>query len=158
MAFKKFTNSGAQLAPDTRFNSMLLSKFINAMMLDGKKHAATRAVYGALDIVARRVKDEVPDKVFTQAIENCKPNVEVRSKRVGGSNYQVPMPVNRRRQQALAIRWVRDAARAKKGKPMSERLAQEIIDAYKGEGSAVTQRENVHRMAEANKAFSHFAW
>ncbi|MCO6437152.1 MAG: 30S ribosomal protein S7 [Phycisphaerae bacterium] len=158
MAFKKFTHSSEQLAADTRFNSMLVSKFINAVMLDGKKSAATRAVYGAMDIVSRRVKDEPPDKVFTQAIENCKPNVEVRSKRVGGSNYQVPMPVNRRRQQALAIRWMRDAARAKKGRPMADRLAQEIIDAYRGEGTAVTQRENVHRMAEANKAFSHFAW
>jgi small subunit ribosomal protein S7 len=96
--------------------------------------------------------------VFEQAIQNCKPNVEVRSKRVGGSNYQVPMPVNRRRQQTLAFRWLREAARSKKGRPLCQGLAQEIIDASKGGGTAVTARENVHRMAEANKAFAHFAW
>ncbi len=158
MAYRKFTKSAAQLTPDTRCNSLLLAKFINSLMLNGKKSTATRVVYDALDIIAKRVQDTPPSEVFEQAINNCKPNVEVRSKRVGGSNYQVPMPVNRKRQQSLAFRWIREAARAKKGKPMCERLAQEILDAFKGEGSAVQTRSNMHRMAEANKAFAHFAW
>ncbi len=158
MGYKKWTRSIDQLRPDTRFNSVLVSKFINSMMWDGKKSTTTRAIYTAMDIVAKRVKDASPLEVFEQAISNCKPNVEVRSKRVGGSNYQVPMPVNRKRQQSLAMRWIREAARSRKGKPISESLAQEFIDAYKGEGAAVTTKENVHRMADANKAFSHFAW
>ncbi len=158
MAFKKWTNSGTQLKPDVRYESVLVSKFINSIMLDGKKSTATRVFYGAMDIVQKRIKDASPLEVFEQAINNCKPNVEVRSKRVGGSNYQVPMPVNRKRQQTLALRWLREAVRSKSGKPMAEFLAQEVTDAYKGEGTAVTTRDNVHRMAEANKAFAHFAW
>lgn len=158
MGFKKWTASTTQLRADTRYNNILVSKFINMFMLDGKKSVCMRVMYDALDLVSKRVKDVTPIEVFETAVNNCKPNVEVRSKRVGGSNYQVPMPVNRKRQQALAMRWIRDAARGRKGKPMAESLAQEFIDAYKGEGTAVTQRENVHRMAEANKAFSHFAW
>ncbi len=158
MAFKKWTHSAKQLEPDTRYNSLLVSKFINSIMYEGKKSVASRVLYDALDIVASRVTDVPVLEVFEQAINNCKPNVEVRSKRVGGSNYQVPMPVDRRRQQSLAFRWIREAARGKSGKPMKDRLAQEILDAYKGEGAAVTTRENVHRMAEANKAFAHFAW
>jgi small subunit ribosomal protein S7 len=158
MAFKKWTKSGEQLKPDSRYESLLVSKFINSLMLDGKKSTATRIVYGAMDIISKRVKDDPPNEVFEKAVNNCKPNVEVRSKRVGGSNYQVPMPVNRTRQRTLALRWIREAARAQKGKPMSESLARELLDAYKGEGTAVTQRDNVHRMAEANKAFAHFAW
>ena len=137
---------------------MLVSKFINSIMWDGQKSTATRVFYNAMDIVAKRVSDQSPLEVFEQAIARCKPNVEVRSKRVGGSNYQVPMPVNRKRQQSLAFRWLREAARAKKGRPVSQSLAQEIMDAAKGEGTAVTTRENIHRMAEANKAFAHFAW
>jgi len=158
MGYKKWTHSAAQLKPDTRYNSVLISKFINSIMLDGKKSVTTRIVYDAMDIISKRVKDEPPDAVFEKALGNCKPNVEVRSKRVGGSNYQVPMPVNRKRQQTLAFRWIRDAVRSRKGKPMCEFLAQELLDAYKGEGTAVTQKTNVHRMAEANKAFAHFAW
>lgn len=158
MGFKKWTASTEQLRPDTRFNNLLVSKFINMFMLDGKKSVCIGVMYDAMDIISKRVKDVPPLEVFETAINNCKPNVEVRSKRVGGSNYQVPMPVNRKRQQALSMRWIRDAARGRKGKPMAEALAQEFIDAFKGEGTAVTQRENVHRMAEANKAFSHFAW
>jgi len=158
MGFKKFTKSAAQLTADARYNSLLLAKFINAIMFDGKKSTATQVVYDALDIIAKRVKDTPPNEVFEQAINSCKPNVEVRSKRVGGSNYQVPMPVNRKRQQSLAFRWIREAARAKKGKPMCQRLAQELLDAFKGEGTAVQTRSNMHRMAEANKAFAHFAW
>ena len=158
MAYKRFTHSAAQLKPDTRYGSVLISKFINCFMLDGKKSTATRAFYDAMDIIAKRVKDAPPNEVFEKAIENCKPNVEVRSRRVGGSNYQVPMPVNRKRQQSLAIRWIRLAARAKKGKRMCEALAQEVLDAYNGEGTAITTRTNIHRMADANKAFAHFAW
>ena len=158
MAYKKFTNSTAQLKPDTRYNSLLVAKFINTIMYEGKKSTATRAFYDAMDVIANRIKDASPGEVFEQAVGNCKPNVEVRSRRVGGSNYQVPMPVNRKRQQSLALRWIRDAARGKKGKPMCEALAMEIMDAYKGEGTAITTRANVHRMAEANKAFAHFAW
>ena len=158
MAYKRFTMSSEQLGPDTRFNSVLVSKFINCIMWDGKKSTATRIFYDAMEIVAKRAKDQAPLEVFERAVNNCKPNVEVRSKRVGGSNYQVPMPVNRKRQQSLSIRWIRDAARGKKGKPMADSLAQEFLDASKGEGTAVTTRENVHRMADANKAFAHFAW
>ncbi len=158
MAYKRFTQSTAQLKPDSRFNSLLVSKFVNCMMLDGKKSTATRAFNDAMEIVAKRIKDVPPGEVFEQAINNCKPNVEVRSRRVGGSNYQVPMPVNRRRQQSLAIRWMRVAVRAKKGRRLCEALAGEIVDAYNGEGTAITTRTNIHRMAEANKAFAHFAW
>lgn len=158
MGFKKFTNSSKQLKPDGRFNSLIAAKFINGLMYEGKKSTAERIFYDAMDIVAKRNKETPPFEVFEAAINRCKPNVEVRSKRVGGSNYQVPMPVNRRRQQSLAFRWIREAARAKKGKPMADALAAEILDAFKGEGTAVTTRENVHRMADANKAFAHFAW
>lgn len=158
MGYKKFTNSAAQLKPDARYSSLLVSKFINCIMVQGRKSTATGVFYDAMDIVAKRVKDAPPAEVFEQAVNNCKPNVEVRSKRVGGSNYQVPMPVDRKRKQSLAMRWMREAARAKKGRPMCESLAQEIIDAYHGEGTAVTTRTNVHRMADANKAFAHFAW
>ena len=158
MGFKKFTNSSKQLKPDGRFNSVIAAKFINGLMYEGKKSTAERIFYDAMDIVAKRNKETPPFEVFEMAINRCKPNVEVRSKRVGGSNYQVPMPVNRRRQQSLAFRWIREAARAKKGKPMADALAAEILDAFKGEGTAVTTRENVHRMADANKAFAHFAW
>jgi len=158
MAYKKWTKSAEQLKPDTRYNSLLVSKFINCMMWDGKKSIATDVVYSAMDIIEKRIKDVPPLEVFETALNNCKPNVEVRSKRVGGSNYQVPMPVNRSRQQTLAIRWVREAVRSKSGRSIKISLAQELMDAFKNEGAAVTQRDNVHRMAEANKAFSHFAW
>ena len=158
MAYKRFTRSAQQLVPDTRYQSKLLSKFINGMMYDGKKSTAVRLMYDVMDTIADRIKDATPLEVFETAINNVKPNVEVRSKRVGGSNYQVPMQVNFRRQQSLAFRWIREAARAKKGRPIRQSLAQEILDAYKNEGTAMTTRENVHRMADANKAFAHFAW
>jgi len=158
MGYKKWTKSVEQLRPDPRFGSKLISKFVNCLMLDGKKSTAMRVFYDAMDIVATRVKDVSPDEVFETAIENIKPQVEVRSRRVGGSNYQVPRPVNRKRQQSLAIRWVLAAIRGKKGRPMAQRLAQEVVDAYNREGTAMSTRENVHRMAEANKAFSHFSW
>lgn len=158
MGRKRFTNSVEQLKPDARYSSKLVSKFVNCLMLDGKKSVAERVFYDAMDVVARRIKDAPPLEVFETAMNNVKPNVEVRSKRVGGSNYQVPMQVNRKRQQSLAIRWILQSLRGKSGKPTSTFLAQEICDAFKGEGGAMTTRENVHRMAEANKAFSHFAW
>ncbi len=158
MAYKKFTNSAKQLAPDAKYGSKLVSKFINCMMWDGKKSTAARVFYDALDIVSTRIKDTPPAEVFEKAVENVKPNIQVRSKRVGGSNYQVPMQVNRKRQMSLAIRWMLQAVRARSGKATCEFLAQEICDAYRREGTAMQTRENVHRMAEANKAFAHFAW
>jgi small subunit ribosomal protein S7 len=158
MAYKKFTASTRQLQPDPRYHSKLVSKFINCMMWDGKKSTSANIFYEAMDIVAKRIKDATPLEVFETAVNNVKPNIEVRSRRVGGSNYQVPKQVNRKRQQSLAIRWVLQAVRSKSGKPTSQFLAQEICDAYRGEGGAMHSRETVHRMAEANKAFAHFAW
>jgi len=155
---KKFTASNEQLKPDSKYNSRLVAKFINCMMWGGKKSAAQGVFYGAMDIVAGKVNDVPPLEIFETAINNVKPMLEVRSKRVGGASYQVPMQVNPRRQQSLAFRWILASARGKKGKPMAERLASELMDAYKKQGGAVTTRENVHRMAEANKAFAHFAW
>ena len=127
-------------------------------MWDGKKSTAQNVFYGALDEIGKKISDPEPIEVFTQALENIKPNIAVRSKRVGGASYQVPMQVNKARQQSLAIRWLLMACREKKGRPTHEKLAKELIDAYNREGSAMTRRENVHRMAEANKAFAHFAW
>jgi len=127
-------------------------------MHDGKKSVACKTFYSALDLIKDRVKDAEPIEVFEQAVENVKPAIEVRSKRVGGASYQVPMQVNRSRQQSLAIRWILLAVREKKGRPMREKLADELVAAYNREGTAMTRRENVHRMADANKAFAHFAW
>ena len=155
---KKFTASSQQLQPDPKYTNKLAAKFINCLMLDGKKSVAQRVFYDAMDIIGKKVKDEPPAEVFEKAINNVKPMIEVRSKRVGGASYQVPMQVGPKRQQSLAFRWILQSARSKKGKPMSERLASELIDAYNGHGGAMTTRENVHRMAEANKAFAHFAW
>lgn len=158
MAYKRWTKSAQQLQPDARFNSKLVSKFVNCLMWDGKKSIASRVFYDAMDIIEKRVKDTPPLEVFEAAVTNVKPRVEVRSKRVGGSNYQVPMQVNFKRQQSLAIRWIIQAARARAGRPMAQSLAQELGDAFRGEGTAMTTRENIHRMADANKAFAHFAW
>jgi small subunit ribosomal protein S7 len=158
MAYKKWTASADQLAPDPRFASKLVSKFINCLMWDGKKSAAQRVFYDAMDIIEQKVKDASPLEVFEKAVENVKPMVEVRSKRVGGANYQVPMQVNRKRQLSLGIRWILDAVRGGKGSPTAQRLAGELMAAWKKEGAAMTTRENVHRMADANKAFAHFAW
>ena len=155
---KKFTASSQQLKADTKYNSKLVSKFINCLMWEGKKSVAQRVFYDAMDIVSRKVKDVSELEVFEKAVNNVRPMIEVRSKRVGGSSYQVPMQVNAKRQQSLAFRWILLSARSKKGKPMCERLASELIDAYNKQGGAMTTRENIHRMAEANKAFAHFAW
>jgi len=161
----RITKSIDQLRPDPKWNNIVLSKFINCVMHDGKKAVATRVVYDALDIIEGRLKKEqgenIPEnalEVFLMAVDNVKPNVEVRSKRVGGANYQVPMQVKPRRQQSLAFRWIISAAREDGGKPMAQRIAKELYDAAKREGKAVATRENTHRMAEANKAFAHFAW
>ena len=154
----RITASRKQLAPDPVYGSLLASKFINCLMWDGKKSTAQHVFYDALNIVREKVKDAEPIEVFTQALNNVRPEVEVRSKRVGGAAYQVPMQVNRNRQQSLAIRWVLMAVRDKKGRATHEKLADELVAAYNREGAAVTKRENVHRMADANKAFAHFAW
>jgi small subunit ribosomal protein S7 len=158
MAFKKFTASEDMLKPDPRYNSKLLSKFINCIMWDGKKSVAQRIVYEALDKVSKKVADVPPLEIFETAINNVKPYVEVRSRRVGGANYQVPMQVNKRRQQSLAFRWLIGACREGGGRPMSDRLADELGAAFKKEGKAMNTREQTHRMADANKAFAHFAW
>jgi small subunit ribosomal protein S7 len=158
MAYKSFTNSARQLRGDARYNNRTASKFINCMMWEGKKGVAQRVFYDAMDVIADKIKDTPPIDVFLQALENIKPDVEVRSRRVGGANYQVPMQVNTKRRQSLAMRWLLQAARGKRGRPMAQRLADELLAAYKREGDAMNQREMVHRMADANKAFSHFGW
>jgi small subunit ribosomal protein S7 len=157
MASKR-TASSTTLKPDSRYNSLLASKFMNCLMWDGKKATAQRCFYGALDQIKKRMPDVSPIDVFTQAVEHVKPVVEVRSRRVGGATYQVPMQVNKVRQQSLAIRWLIGAARNKAGKPMFLRLADELMAAYRREGEAMSKRETTIKMAEANKAFSHFAW
>jgi small subunit ribosomal protein S7 len=154
----RITASRKTLRPDPKFGSLLASKFINAMMSDGKKSTAQQVFYDALDIVKERLPAEESIEVFTKALENVKPAIEVRSKRVGGAAYQVPMQVNRTRQQSLAIRWILMAIREKKGRPTHVKLADELVAAYNREGVAMARRENVHRMADANKAFAHFAW
>ncbi len=156
---KKWTASNEQLGPDPRYDRKLVSKFINCLMLGGKKSTAQHVFYDAMDIISKKIKDDVSAlEVFETAVNNVKPLIEVRSKRVGGASYQVPMQVKAKRQQSLAFRWITQSARAKQGKPMSERLAAELMDAYDKKGGAMTTRENIHRMAEANKAFAHFAW
>ena len=155
---KRFTASNQQLKPDPKYNSKLVSKFVNCLMLEGKKSTAQQIFYDAMELIGEKVKDVEAIDVFEKAINNVKPMIEVRSKRVGGASYQVPMQVNAKRQQSLAFRWILASARGKKGKPMCQRLASELLDAYNEQGGAMTTRENVHRMAEANKAFAHFAW
>jgi small subunit ribosomal protein S7 len=152
------TASSSQLKPDPRFHSILASKFVNCLMSSGKKTTAMRVFYDAMDLIAEKITDNPPIDVFHQAVDNVKPSIEVRSRRVGGANYQVPTQVSSRRQQALAIRWLLEACREKKGRPMHLLLAEELMAAYKREGAAMTKRDNVHRMADANKAFAHFAW
>ncbi len=154
----KRTASAETLKPDPVYGSKLASKFINCLMWQGKKATAKRIFYGALDQIKNRMKDSNPIQVFEQAVENVKPTVEVRSKRVGGATYQVPMQVNRTRQQSLAIRWLIGASRGKAGRPMHLRLAEELMAAYRREGEAMTKRENTIKMADSNKAFAHFAW
>jgi small subunit ribosomal protein S7 len=158
MAYKKFTASEDMLKPDPRLNSKLVSKFINCLMWDGKKTVAQKIFYDAMDIAAKKLKDVPSLELFETAINNVKPYVEVRSRRVGGANYQVPIQVRPGRQQSLAIRWIIGAIRGKKGRPTYLRLADELMAAARREGEAMSKREQTIKMAEANKAFSHFAW
>ena len=154
----RITASRKQLVGDPVYGSVLASKFINCLMYDGKKSVAQEVFYDCLKEIEKKITDKPGIEVFTQALENVKPTIEVRSKRVGGSSYQVPMQVNRTRQQSLAIRWILNAVRSKKGHPIAKKLADELVAAYNKEGTAYKKREDVHRMAEANKAFAHFAW
>jgi small subunit ribosomal protein S7 len=157
MAFKA-TASAESLKPDPRFNNELVAKFVNCLMWCGKKATAQRIFYDAMDQIKKRMPDANPVDVFIQAVENVKPPVELRSRRVGGATYQVPMQVNPKRRQSLSIRWLIQAARSKAGKPMFLRLADELMAAYRKEGEAMTKRETTIKMADANKAFAHFAW
>ena len=161
----RITKAEQQLVPDPRYGSKQLSRFINCIMLEGKKSVAQRVVYNALDDIKKRLEQETdpnapkePLAVFERAISNVKPRLEVRSKRVGGANYQVPMQVTSQRRMSLCFRWIITSARAESGKPMAQRLARELYDAARGEGKAMNTREQTHRMAEANRAFAHFAW
>ena len=155
---RKYESLDHLMRPDPKFQNQLLGKFINCIMRQGKKSVAQKIVYDALDIVQKRLPGDDPVKVFQMALNNVKPMVEVRSRRVGGATYQVPVDVGTKRQQSLAIRWILETSRKKRGKPMSERLAEEFILASRREGGAYLTRENVHKMAEANKAFAHYAW
>ncbi|HEU0080576.1 MAG TPA: 30S ribosomal protein S7 [Candidatus Paceibacterota bacterium] len=150
-------NIKRELTPDVKFQSERVAKLMNYIMYDGKKNQARTNVYKCFDIIKEKTKQE-PLDVYEAALKNTAPNVEVRSRRVGGANYQVPVEVRPERRQALSIKWIIDAARNKKGAPISAKLADEIIAASKNEGEAVKKKENTHKMAEANKAFAHFAW
>ena len=155
---RNYTSTAPLLLPDPKFKSMLATKIIDKLMQSGKKTIAQKIFYEALDMASKKLPD-VPDQteIFTKAIENVKPAVEVRSKRVGGANYQVPREVKKARQQSLAIRWLIDNARKKKGKRMAIRLSEELVDAFNGTGASVGWKEQVHKMAEANKAYAHYA-
>ncbi len=146
------------VAPDLHYNSKTVGQLINMLMLKGKKSVAQKITYNALEIVKKRTETADALSVLNKAIENVRPLLEVKSRRVGGATYQIPIELKPERSLMLALRWIRDYARAKKGKPMQEKLAQEIIDAYKSTGSAVKKKEDTHKMAEANKAFAHYRW
>jgi len=146
------------IKPDHTYQSEKIAKLINYIMYDGKKNTAERAVYSMLEIIKEKAKVKNPVEIFELALTNTAPNMEIRSKRVGGANYQVPVEVRPSRKQALSMKWIVEAARAKKGAPIAVKLANEILAASKNEGEAVRKRENTHKMAEANKAFAHFAW
>lgn len=154
---RKVTNRNI-VAPEQMYNSQKLAKFINYIMEDGKKNTAQRVVYGAFDIIKEKTENPNPLEVFDLAIKNAGPTTEVRSRRIGGANYQVPREVRPERRLALAMRWIKAAAASKKGAPMAARLADELIAASKNEGTAVKKKEDTHKMAESNKAFAHFAW
>jgi small subunit ribosomal protein S7 len=146
-----------EVIPDAKFHDVVLAKFMNSIMYDGKKSAAESIVYGAFDIIEQKTKQE-PLPVFKQALENVAPSIEVRSRRVGGATYQVPVEVRTERRQALAIRWIITAARGRNDKTMVDRLSAELMDAANNRGNAVKKREDTHRMAEANRAFAHYRW
>jgi len=155
---RKYESTEKFLRPDPRYGSRLVSRFINCVMSDGKKTTAQAVVYEAFELLKKKIPEKEPLDAFNDAIEIVKPMVEVRSRRVGGATLQVPHEVRRNRQQSLAIRWILEGARSKKGKPMARALAEELFDAFNKQGSAYTKRENTHKMAEANEAFAHFAW
>ncbi|MCK4909482.1 MAG: 30S ribosomal protein S7 [Planctomycetes bacterium] len=154
---KKFKSFEHLLEVDPRYNSKLIGKFINNLMLKGKKSTAQQIFYQALEVAGKKISDVDPLDIFNTALGNVKPIIEVRSKRIGGATYQVPIQVTTKRQTSLAIRWILKAVRGKKGRPAYQKLADELVAAYKKEGAAMTNRQNVHKMAEANKAFAHFA-
>ena len=154
---RKKTQPKKVVTPDPIFNSTIIPKLINSIMYDGKKVVAEKIVYEAIEKIKSKTKEE-PINVFNEAINNIKPTVEVRSRRVGGVTYQVPVEVKTKRAQALAIRWLVDASRKRKDKHMSDKIFNELYDAYEKKGSAVKKREDVHKMAESNKAFAHFRW
>jgi small subunit ribosomal protein S7 len=147
-----------QVAPDVKYNSELVAELINVVMRRGKKSTAQGIVYGAFELIQQRQKGADPLEVFLQALENIKPMLEVKTRRVGGANYQVPIEVSSRRQVAVALRWLVHFARARRGKGMTEALAGELLDAYRNTGAAVKKRDDTHRMAQANKAFAHYRW
>lgn len=153
---RKVTNRNI-VKPDLKYSSATLGKFINYMMWSGKKSVAEKIVYGALDIIKEKTGKE-PLEVFDEAVRNASPAIEVRSRRIGGANYQVPREVRPERRQSLAFRWIRDAARAKKGMDTDKKLAEELLAAANNDGAAVKKKQDTHKMAEANKAFAHFAW
>ena len=155
---RDYKSTAPLIKPDPKYGSMLAAKIINKIMWSGKKSTAQTIFYEALDMAHKKLPDvQDPVEIFTKAVDNIRPMVEVRSKRVGGANYQVPREVRRNRQQSLAIRWLVDNARKKKGKPMSRRLSEELTDAFNGTGASVQWKEQVHKMAEANKAYAHYA-
>ena len=143
--------------PDAKYQSLILSKFINFIMYGGKKTAAEKIIYNALEQIKNKTKDD-PIKIFNEAINNIRPNLEVRSRRVGGATYQVPQEVKSKRSQTLALRWLLEATRKRKNKSMSDKLFNELMDASQNKGSAIKKREDTHKMAESNKAFAHFRW
>jgi small subunit ribosomal protein S7 len=146
-----------RIMPDPKFNDTVITKFVNSIMQDGKKNTARKIMYDAMNIIAEKTQQD-PLEVFKSALSNVAPNVEVRSRRVGGATYQVPVEVREERRQTLAIRWLNNYATARRDHTMSQKLAMELMAAAKGEGSSVKKRDDIHRMAEANKAFSHFRW
>lgn len=147
-----------EILADPKFNSKVVAKFINMVVLQGKKSVAERIVYGAFDIIKQQLNEPDVLKIFHKAIDNVRPHLEVKPRRVGGATYQVPIEVKQQRGASIALRWIRDFAVGRKGKSMKERLADEIIAAYKGEGSAIKKKDDTHKMAESNKAFAHFRW
>src|SRR3989338_892804 len=147
-----------EVIPDPKFNNKTISRFVNMIMNEGKKWNGERIVYGALDIVGQKTQKTDVIEVLTKAIDNVRPLLELKSRRVGGATYQIPVEVRGERGVSLALRWIRNSARGRKGKPMKQRLAQEILEAFNGQGSAVKKREEIHKMAEANRAFSHYRW
>ncbi len=155
---RRHTAEIRETAPDPKFNSSLVARFINILMTKGKKSTAEGIIYGAFEILKQKTSEDSPLKVFNKAIDNVRPKLELKPRRVGGATYQIPIEVNLRRGNSLAMRWIRDFARNKKGKAMRIKLADELLAAYKGEGSAIKKRDETHKMADANKAYAHLRW